>query len=116
MNRSLSSISRELNHNSKNNENKLEITQEQYDQCRLNCGCILKWSHDLADSINEKIELTWSPEQITYVELQESVGFKTIYRWTYNGWLISNNLQVLRQKGKRKKPRETRGRFNIWCR
>ena len=39
--------------------------------------------------------------------------FKTIYRWIYDGTILLGDLSCLRQKGKRRKPRETRGRFNI---
>jgi IS30 family transposase len=39
-------------------------------------------------------------------------SFKTIYRWIYEG-LLEVPITVLRQKGKRQNPRETRGRFNI---
>lgn len=41
------------------------------------------------------------------------VSFKTIYRWIYTGRLVRGELQVLRHKGKRQKPAETRGRFII---
>ncbi|MCM3342939.1 IS30 family transposase, partial [Paenibacillus sp. MER TA 81-3] len=37
----------------------------------------------------------------------------TIYRWIYSGWLVAGDLQVLRHKGKRHKPVETRGRFMV---
>ncbi len=40
------------------------------------------------------------------------VAFSTIYRWIYSG-LIDVPTTVLRQKGKRQKPMETRGRFNV---
>jgi len=40
------------------------------------------------------------------------IAFSTIYRWIYSG-LIDVPVTVLRQKGKRQKPIETRGRFNI---
>jgi len=40
------------------------------------------------------------------------LSFKGIYRWLYNG-LLEKSLTVLRQRGKRQKPRETKGRFNI---
>lgn len=55
---------------------------------------------------------TWSPEQIVGRLYQGKLSFKSIYRWIYNG-LLEVPLTVLRQKGKRQKPRETRGRFNI---
>ena len=40
------------------------------------------------------------------------VAFKTIYNWLYAG-LIDLDLSVLRQKGKSRQPKETRGTFRI---
>ncbi len=41
------------------------------------------------------------------------VSFKTIYRWLYTGRLVKGVLAVLRHKGKRQKPTETRGKFAV---
>lgn len=41
------------------------------------------------------------------------VSFKTIYRWLYTGRLVKGVLAVLRHKGKRQKPAETRGKFDV---
>ncbi len=43
---------------------------------------------------------------------EEGLSFKTIYRWIYTG-LVEADSGLLRQKGKRQKPDETRGRFNV---
>ena len=43
---------------------------------------------------------------------EQEPSYSRIYRWIYKGF-IKGDLGVLRQKGKRQKPRETRGRFNI---
>ncbi|MGE6576924.1 IS30 family transposase, partial [Paenibacillus xylanexedens] len=75
-----------------------------------------KWSDTLAASLEEKLDATWSPEQITErfrIEGLPVVSFKTIYRWIYAGHLVQGTLQVLRHKGKRQKPAETRGKFAI---
>ncbi|WP_042227671.1 IS30 family transposase, partial [Paenibacillus popilliae] len=59
---------------------------------------------------------TWSPEQIMERLRQEGqaiVCFKTIYRWLYAGHLMKGVLAVLRHKGKRQKPVETRGKFTV---
>jgi hypothetical protein len=61
----------------------------------------------------EKLERTWSPEQIAGRIKDTMPSFKTIYRWLYAGKMSQGNLTVLRQKGKRRHPRETRGRFNM---
>ena len=40
------------------------------------------------------------------------MSFKTIYNWLYSNFL-DVSLNVLRRKGRRAKPEETRGKFNI---
>ncbi|WP_047982132.1 IS30 family transposase [Ornithinibacillus contaminans] len=111
--RSPSTISRELKRNSQRGLYQSEKAQENYNERRLNCGRIGKWSLELAEVINEKLVLTWSPEQIVGRLFQGSISFKTIYRWIYQGLLVEQDLNVLRHKGKRQKPQETRGRFNV---
>ena len=66
-------------------------------------------SEQLIQITQKYLRLTWSPEQISNTVLKGVLSFKTIYRWIYDGTILS----CLRQKGKRRKPRETRGRFNI---
>ena len=63
--------------------------------------------------IQHYLKLTWSPEQITNMVLKDVISFKTIYRWIDDGTILLGDLSDLRQKGKRRKPREIRGRFNI---
>lgn len=70
----------------------------------------------LANELTEKLIQTWSPEQIAEKRRSERkpfVCFKTIYRWICDGRLAAGNVQVLRHKGKRQKPVETRGRFMV---
>lgn len=64
----------------------------------------------LKSYIIEKLEKHWSPEQIS--GRSGRVSFKSIYNWIYNG-LVKIPLTVLRRKGKSRKPKETRGNFNI---
>jgi len=111
--RSPSTISREIKRNSQNGKYNPEIAQQKYERRRTNCGRIGKYTQELADVINKKLRLTWSPEQIVGRLFQGKLSFKTIYRWIYQGLLVDQDLTVLRQKGKRRKPQETRGRFNI---
>lgn len=75
-----------------------------------------KYTLELAEEIEEKLKLTWSPEQITEkfsAQGKPRVCFKTIYRWIYAGRLATGEVRVLRHKGKRRKPTETRGRFRL---
>lgn len=66
----------------------------------------------MKEMIEKHIKLSWSPEQIVGRLYQGLISFKSIYRWIYKG-LLSVSVYQLRQKGKRQKPYETRGRFNI---
>ncbi len=77
-----------------------------------NCGTKSKLTPELKEAVQEKLDETWSPEQIIGRLYQGKLSFKSIYRWIYSG-LLEVPAIVLRQKGKRQKPRETRGRFNI---
>lgn len=104
-----SSISREL----KRNPNyKAEKAQENYKKRKACCGAQTKFSSALKIILQEKLNQTWSPEQIVGRLFPDSLSFKTIYRWLYAG-LLELPLAVLRQKGKRQQPKETRGRFNV---
>ncbi|MCM3339949.1 hypothetical protein M3650_15240 [Paenibacillus sp. MER TA 81-3] len=70
-----------------------------------------KFSSQLAEELQTELKQTWSPEQIAEKRREDKrafVCFKTIYRWIYSGWLVAGDLQVLRHKGKRHKPVETR--------
>jgi len=49
-----------------------------------------KFTPELAAELQEKLEQTWSPEQIAerrQCEGQAFICFKTIYRWLYAGKL-----------------------------
>ena len=70
-------------------------------------------SEQLIQTIQKYLELTWSPEQISNTVLKGVISFKTIYRWLYDATILLGDLSCLRQKGKRRKPREKHGRFNI---
>ena len=107
--RSPSTISRELRRHANCT---IEQAQVRYQTNKSNCGAKLKLTLELKETVQEKLDETWSPEQIVGRLYQGKLSFKSIYRWIYNG-LLEVPVTVLRQKGKRQKPRETRGRFNI---
>ena len=107
--RAPSSVSREL----KRNPNyQCDNAQERYEKKKAKCGAKSKLTPEKKEKIQEKLNQTWSPEQIEGRLFQGKLSFKTIYRWIYSGFLHVP-LSVLRQKGKRQKPKETRGKFNI---
>lgn len=111
-----STVARELKRNSLEGEYSSTQAEDAYLKRRERCGPINKISNELVNHIEEKLNQTWSPEQIAETmeqELGQRVCFKTIYRWLYQGLIAKGYLVVLRHKGKRQKPKETRGRFNI---
>jgi len=104
-----STVSREIR---RNPGYTAERAQERYANAKRNCGAKTKLDDMMRQTIIEKLRATWSPEQIVGRLFDGKIAFSTIYRWIYSG-LIDVPVTVLRQKGKRQKPIETRGRFNI---
>lgn len=77
---------------------------------------VVWYTSELAQELNERLDETWSPEQIAAKRRAEGkpfVCFKTIYRWLYDGRLAAGEVRVLRHKGKRRKPVETRGHWKL---
>lgn len=69
------------------------------------------WSKEVLDYIDEKLALTWSPEQIANTPCELKIpSFKTIYRWIDERYLKST-LKQLRRKGKIRKRLGNGGRF-----
>lgn len=111
-----STIGRELRRNTVDHLYGVENAQEGYVQRRKASVSGGKWNLELASRIEDKLHATWSPEQIVERMRQEGqsmVCFKTIYRWLYTGRLVKGMLAILRHKGKRQKPAETRGKFAV---
>ena len=105
-----STISRELK---RNPHYDASHANQRYVERKKKCGARTKFTFEKGVRILEKLQETWSPEQIAGRLFQEEgLSFKTIYRWIYTG-LVEADSGLLRQKGKRQKPRETRGRFNV---
>lgn len=112
LNRHHSTIARELERNGTDNYCS-EAAQTAYHYRRQSSKPKGKYTHDLAAKIEEALGITWSPEQIANTITTGKLTFKTIYRWLYSGLLTSSDVQVLRQKGKRHKPTEKRGKFTV---
>lgn len=67
---------------------------------------------EVIEYINQKLLLTWSPEQIANTPCNLKIPtFKTIYRWIYEKYLVNGNVKVLRKKGKTRKRLGNGGRF-----
>jgi transposase, IS30 family len=111
-----STIAREIERGFINQKYEAEQAHQAYQLRRTSSSPAGKFSPELADELNERLMMTWSPEQIAEKKRSEGkpfICFKTIYRWLYAGRLVTGQLSVLRHKGKRRKPFETRGRFLV---
>ena len=111
-----SSIDREIERNIITELYQAEVAEENYRKRRMSSKPSGKWNEDIASIIEQKLLETWSPEQISNTVTTGKVSFKTIYNWLYQGRLSHVNVVVLRQKGKRQKPAEKRGRFAVYWR
>lgn len=115
--RSASTVSREIN---RNRTHMYDIptyyphtAQKKYLLRRSYCHRGMFQSQEIIDYINEKLLLTWSPEQIACTPCELPMpSWRTIYRWIYEKYLVNGNLKVLRRKGKSHGVKETRGKYN----
>lgn len=116
--RNASTISRELKRNycGRRYTYLPHIAQEKYEERRLECHRKIHIEESIEEYIEQKINLNWSPEQISCrVEGRPPSfpSFTTIYRWINQGLLIKGDKTKLRRKGNFTRPQETRGRFTI---
>lgn len=108
-----SCIDREIKRNTLTTGYKAENAEQNYRKRRINSKSKGKWDTDIANIIEQKLLDTWSPEQISNTVTKGKVSLKTIYNWLYQGKLSRVTIDVLWQKGKRRKPAEKRGKFAI---
>ena len=97
-----SSVARELRRVTNTGGYAATTAHSDYKTKRLNSKPMGKWSKELADSIKEKLHLTWSPEQIANTVTLDKLSFKTIYNWLYNGKIEGVSALNLRRKGKKR--------------
>jgi IS30 family transposase len=114
--RNVSTISREIarnyTHRYEYNTYYPHTAQKKYLLRRSFCHRGMFWNEEVINYINEKLLLTWSPEQIACTPCDIKLpSFKTIYRWIYEKYLVKGDLKVLRRKGKYT-GNETRGKYN----
>jgi IS30 family transposase len=107
-----SSIDREVRRNICDTSYIGETAQSFYHSRRTHSKPRGKRTDDLINLITERLQATWSPEQIANTVTLGIVSFKTIHNWFYSGMLSPINVQNLRQKGKRRKA-EKRGEFSM---
>lgn len=123
LDRSPSTISRELKRNSYKTENNYSITSYvptdahcKYKNRRLNSHRKINIDCKVKKYIEDKLNKNWSPEQIVNYKDIKPINFPstcTIYRWIHLGLLNNITMKKLRRKGKFKRPAEKRGKFNI---
>ena len=114
--RSPSTISREIarnyTHRYEYNTYYPHTAHKKYLFRRTFCHRGMFWNKETIDYINEKLSLTWSPEQIAKTPCKIKMpSYKTIYRWIYEGYVANGNVKVLRKKGKTRKRLGNGGRF-----
>jgi IS30 family transposase len=109
-------ICREIRRNAQLPSYEAESSQHAYKERRKASVPPGKWTEEQAKELEEKLQATWSPEQIVErfrTEGKPTVCCKTIYRWIYAGRLAQADVKVLRHKGKRQQPAEKRGKFAV---
>ena len=114
--RNVSTVSRELNRNFTHMYDVPtyypHTAQKKYKYRRRFCHRGMFGNEELVNNIEDKLLLTWSPEQIANTPCELDVpSFKTIYRWLYEGYLLHGNVKVLRKKGKTRKRLGNGGKF-----
>lgn len=121
--RSPSTISREIKRNSSNIKTSKGRhikyfpikANEKYMVRRKDCHRKSKFSKDVLDYATIKINEHWSPEQIANRIPEPDITIpstSTIYRMIHSKMLPKITIKNLRRKGKFKRPAEKRGKFN----
>lgn len=121
INRSPSTISREIRRNSYRkgigysvNKYSAASAQRKYEGRRCNCGRHCISSNDILSYVKDKIEKHWSPDEIYHrgYDGNNLPSTPTIYRMIKQKRLGNITMEKLRRKGAFKRPAETRGKFN----
>lgn len=112
LHRHRSCIDREVHRNGTEALYCAEVAQTQSELRRNYLESKGKHTPEIIRLITEKLNATWSPEQIANTVTLGKISFKTIYRWIYQALLPQISVYNLRQKGKRRKA-EKRGKFSM---
>ena len=118
LNRSPSSVSREIKRNSHKPSRisgatyTVTMAQVYVRRRKSKAHNIVQFPLEVIQIIEQRIKETWSPEQIAaYYKDDGFPCYKTIYKWINDGTIINGNKSLLRRKGKGGWY-ETRGKFN----
>ena len=105
--RSPSSVSREIKRNSTDKTYYSGLNYsvgyaEQFYKKRISMAHnIVQFPLEVVQIIEQRIEETWSPEQIAaFYKGQGFPCYKTIYKWINEGTIVNGNKSLLRRKGK----------------
>lgn len=117
LNRSISTIIREISRNQDNNHYFSLVAQNKDENRKKSHIIFHKFKNkDLVKYVAQKLLLGWSPEQIhgriKNFHKQWTISFKTIYNWIYSGLIDKVTSKNLRRKGKKRRSQEKRGKFN----
>lgn len=112
-----SSISRELKRNSNDDTYEPIKANTYYMERRKRCHKIIKLTPAIKQHIEDRISLTWSPDQIVHRKEEKPAGFPsspaTIYDWIHKGYLLEGDMGKLRRKGKMTKTIEEKKRCKL---
>lgn len=98
-----SSISRELRRNNSMGSYDGLKANSYYLERKKHCHKPIKLTPTIKQHIEDRIALTWSPEQIVGRVEEKPEGFpstSTIYHWIHQGYLLEGDITKLRRKGK----------------
>lgn len=112
LNRHRSSIDREVRRSDSTADYSAETAHAAYKARRQHSKPKGKCTEEIIAAVTEKLQATWSPEQIANTVMLGVISFKTIYNWLYAGMISPINVCNLRHKGKRRKA-EKRGKFSM---
>ncbi len=98
-----SSIARELKRSTNSLPGKYDAAEAHNDyKCnKSRCGRKNKLTQDMRDIIVDRLNATWSPEQIAHTVMKNKYSTKSIYNAIYSK-AITFDVKKLRQKGKRR--------------
>ena len=115
LNRSHTSVLREVRRNSVNKLYNTSKAEKLSIKRKKMCGSKLKLTEELSLEISKRLKNRNSPEQIAgrlkKEKIVKKLSFKSIYNWLYKGLLPKMSKLNLRRKGKSKSSTDKRGKI-----
>lgn len=114
---SASSVSRELDRNMVDGVYEPIVAERFYLDRRQNSHKIIKLTPEIKQHIEQRIKLTWSPDEIVGRNEPKPSNFpsvSTIYHWIHKSYIVKGGMSKLRRKGKfKRKNKRGTGTFEI---